>query len=350
MKTFVAAFVATSAATVASLGLGGATAHGARTQRLVGTIAFLRDPGHPGGNESLLYVIHPDGSGLKRVTPPATPVLRYAWSPNGQLIAYIDERRQSLWLIRRDGTQLRRLLAGSRLASEGLSWSPDGTKIAITSRGPYAQYRTGRCSGQRIYVVTIHRSQPRLLRGTSACGNPAWSPGGNQIAYSGGGDGIWVIRPDGSGRRRVSPRGWIWVGWSADGRQLAFGVTAGEDFYGGPAAVDANGRHYHLVTTNGYTEYPAEWSPQGRRILYGRTQHRGIYAIGANGQHDVRLTSDWPEENLLPKLAWAPDGRSIVYARHTGHGDLYVLGADGHGKVQLTNSPHGDFAPSWVAH
>ena len=58
---------------------------------------------------------------------------------------------------------------------------------------------------------------------------------------------------------------------------------------------------------------------------------------------------DSPPMTEWPALAWAPDGMWIVYASATGNGDLYVVGADGDGRVQLTSSPDGDFAPSWIA-
>jgi len=69
--------------------------------------------------------------------------------------------------------------------------------------------------------------------------------------------------------------------------------------------------------------------------------------IGSNGRNDDRVTSDSPGESLAPKLAWSPDGRSIVYAASTG--GLYELGVNGRGKVQLTSPGHGDLAPSWAA-
>ena len=47
-------------------------------------------------------------------------------------------------------------------------------------------------------------------------------------------------------------------------------------------------------------------------------------------------------------LSWAPDGHSIAYQTdRTGNGDIYVIGADGHNKVQLTRSPDIDLVPSW---
>jgi Tol biopolymer transport system component len=42
------------------------------------------------------------------------------------------------------------------------------------------------------------------------------------------------------------------------------------------------------------------------------------------------------------------DGRSTAYETdRTGNGDIYLTGADGHNKVQLTSSAASDTEPSW---
>jgi Tol biopolymer transport system component len=252
--------------------------------------------------------------------------------------------------VRPDGTGLRRPLRGSKLASMGLSWSPDGKKIAITSPGPFAKAKTA--DDCLVYVVPIHGSHQWKLRETSgSCDDPAWSPRGNEIAYDS--DGIWVIHPDGSGDRQVSPHGWGSSGpsWSSDGTQLVFNVSRNElygpDGYRYFAVVNSNGTHYHVVTNQAYNEYGEVWAPHGRRILYGHA-NGGIYVIGSNRQNNHRVTTDSPGQSLAPKLAWSPDAGSIVYAASTG--GLHEIGADGRGKVQLTSPGSGDYGPSWVAH
>jgi Tol biopolymer transport system component len=329
----------------------GAVAAQTGATRYTGTIAFVRD-----GEGDALYVIHADGSGLRRITPPG--VSGYKWSPNGRLIAYIGGPRGSLWLVRPDGTGLRRLLRGSDLASMGLSWSPDGKKIAITSPGPFAKEKTA--YGCVVHVVPIHGSHQWKLRDTSgaSCDNPAWSPRGDEIAYSGDQDSIWVIHPDGRDDRPVVEdrpivdlAGGAGAGphWSSDGRQFVFSVARGPlglDPYSGFAAVNSDGTHYHVVTRQAYTEYGEVWSPHGRRILYGHA-NGGIYVIGSNRQNNRRVTTDSPGQSEAAKLAWSPDSRSIVYA--PTQGGLYEVGINGRGEVQLTSPGHGDLDPSWVA-
>ena len=342
----------TAACSLTAIGTGVATAgRAARSapKPYTGTIAFVRD-----GQGDSLNVIHADGTGLRRITPLGTDVSEYKWSPNGRLIAYIDGR-DSLWLVRPDGTGLRRLLSSSKLASTGLSWSPSGEKIAITSPGPFAKVKTTDCVGLTIYVVSIDGSHVRKLRDTDAsCDAPAWSPRGDEIAYgmqTGLSGSIWVIHPDGSGDRQVSRSG-AGPQWSSDGRQLAFNVAIPSRIgttcvYCAFAVVNATGRNFHIVTKQAYTEYGEVWSPHGRQILYGRANSGGIGVIGSNGRNGRQVTTDSPEESVAPKLAWSPDGGSIVYAASTG--GLYEVGVNGRDRIQLTSSSGGDLAPSWVA-
>ena len=130
-----------SAAVVLSTG---SAASQATPSKREGMIAFIRLVDGPvyGGR---LFVVRPDGGELRQLTPQGTTVQSYAWSPDGTLIAYIDQRL-SLWLVRRDGTGRRMLLPSSRLSSFGLSWSPDGKSIAIVSPGPNANPARAACS------------------------------------------------------------------------------------------------------------------------------------------------------------------------------------------------------------
>jgi Tol biopolymer transport system component len=358
------AVILTAAALLLRLPAGVSAARSA-AQGTAGNVAFLS-----GGFDGSLRVVNAvgqDPSGGLQESPPGTAVWAYAWSPKcnndakrvgkGWLvlskcwIAYIAASDGSLWLTGFGGSGSRLLLAGSRLASTAISWSPNGREIAITSPGRYTKRSLPSCGKQRIYLVPIDGSNPRELRlAASACDGIAWSPRGDEIAYGGPG-GVFVIHPDGSGRLRLSTKGWGWLGWSADGTQLAFAVALRTDplsgLYAGIAVVNADGSDFHIVTKNADNEYPAVWSPKGHRLLYGRANSGGIYVIDANGRNDRRVTTDSPLGSEEPELAWSPDGDWIVYGDRQG--GLYEVGINGHGKTQLTSPSNRDGDPSWIS-
>ena len=70
--------------------------------------------------------------------------------------------------------------------------------------------------------------------------------------------------------------------------------------------------------------------------------------IDSDGRNNHRVTRDSPPQADWGALAWSPDGGSIVYGTdRTGNSDLYVVGADGRDRTQLTNTADSDIAPSW---
>ena len=333
----------------------GSAASDAAASKRAGTIAFIRLVNGPdfGGR---LFVVRPDGGGLRRLTPQGTTVYMYAWSPDGRLIAYIDQRL-SLWLVRPDGTGRRLLLPTSQLSSFGLSWSPDGKDIAIVSPGANGDLRHVACSRLALYVVPVGGSTPKLVsapRRGIGCGI-AWSPRGGEIAYGDGGEVLGVISIKGGRPRLLLTSGGVGAPqWSPDGTKLAAPTILhrGEvtDRYRRITVVDADGSDSHVVTDHAYTEYPFAWAPDSRHILYGRQDRDGIYVIGTEGRNNRRVTRDAPPQAGWGALAWSPTGGSIVYtAGGTENTDLYVIGVDGRAKSQLTSTPDIDINPSWIA-
>jgi TolB protein len=162
-----------------------------------------------------LFVMRPDGTRARSVT---TVEGEYpAWSPDGRQIAFMSAQpgargsnpNYDVVVVNRDGTGARRLTDWP--GEDGWpAWSPDGRSIAFTSTHGGAGG-----AGFRLYVMAADGSGKRLLtRGVSGA-FPVWSPDGQMIMFSGsrGGDGdhdhLWVVRPDGSGLRKLPIVGWL---------------------------------------------------------------------------------------------------------------------------------------------
>src|SRR5215831_8638862 len=130
--------------------------------------------------------------------------------------------------------------------------------------------------------------------------------------------GIYVIRPDGSGERRVyralADDAPLDPSWSPDGRWLAFVPGAPPR---GVWVMRQDGTSRHRVTPgNGDALFPS-WSPGGRWIAYSdlsgtQSELHDIYVVRATGSSPRRLTTARADE-LHP--AWSPNGRVIVYER-----------------------------------
>jgi TolB protein len=101
-----------------------------------------------------------------------------------------------------DGTGSTTLTEGAP-DDEEPAWSPDGSLLAFIRDG-------------NVYVIGSDGSNPRpLTTGSGRYATPSWSPDGSEIAFvDEEGEGVFVIRPDGTGLRQVPVGGPVLSGVS----------------------------------------------------------------------------------------------------------------------------------------
>lgn len=213
-----------------------------------------------------IALVGPDG---RRAPVEVTRGPDYApsWSPDSTWIAF---RRgplpaSELWIVRPDGTGLRKLLGG--LHEHTLpAWSPDSREIAVAASSS---------AGIDIHIVDVATGAVRRVAPTPSHDlAPSWSRDGSTIAFQSGSDEapeIHVVQRDGSNRRR-----WI------TGRDPAF-------------ARDEDALAY--VRADGIW---AETGPMGPTRL--------------NPRRDVLGRIDWrPASGELPHFAFSAGGRCPRY-------------------------------------
>jgi len=135
-------------------------------------IAYLGDLDQNGG-AGATYVVHPDGSGLRRI---ATAVGLYgppSFAPSGTLLAYGCAAGLCLTEL---GTPQRRLLS----RAQGSLWSLDGHKIALIQGSNGVNHSV-------LAVVDVATSRTRRLTTSDTNGTTdtplAWSPDSSKLAF-----------------------------------------------------------------------------------------------------------------------------------------------------------------------
>jgi Tol biopolymer transport system component len=297
---------ASAAAAAALLIVGGASARGLTTNN--GRIGYLRPLG---GNETpygRLFVVNPDGSGGADITPPGyTDVRSFAWSPDGRRVAFSaiqeGDHDPELFVVNAGGGTVRRL-TDNYLPDFQPSWSPDGRSIAFTS------IRTGL---SQIYRMRADGSgQRRLTHAFGNCDTPAWSARGNLIAFhcAMANEKVSVMRPDGTHIRTLLNRAdtiETRPAWSPNGRLIAFGRgTRGPSWQGlGVWTVRPDGRGLRRVTSAG--GQPA-FSPDGRWLafVWERGGNQELYKVRASGGAAVQLTRTYGIPESTPGWQRAP--------------------------------------------
>ncbi|WP_231476518.1 LpqB family beta-propeller domain-containing protein [Methanoculleus sp. MH98A] len=247
-------------------------------------------------------------------------------------------------------------------------WSPDGARIAfVSSDGVHAGIRVIERDGQNPVPVTDDRSWNLFTE------FDPWSPDGKKLLFlSDGGRGLdlWTMNPDGTGRVRLTEGGRIvpipglsgyGADWSADGKRIVYTSCLFDD-----AAIqevnlsairteadiwimDADGGNKKQLTSGGDARLPL-WQPQGDRIAYlaDRSGNREIWAMQSDGAGETQVTFS---EGSVSGYSWSPDGTRIAYVVASPPGtlpefSLRIINSDGSGSEQLTTGNR-DRSPIW---
>lgn len=185
-------------------------------------------------------------------------------------------------------------------------------------------------------VLALLQAQPVVAgfpgsNGWIALNEPGAAPG--EVNFD-------VIRPDGSGRRRVAVNT-SGARWAADGRRMVAmtRVAARTDVI----TMRDDGTDRRTIAQNAIV--PAI-SPDGNRVVYYSFADFRIHVVNADGSGDRAL-------GFGQAPSWSPDGTKIAYEASTGNTvetinwDIWVMNADGTAATRITTHPGRDLGPNW---
>jgi TolB protein len=182
-------------------------------------------------------------------------------------------------------------------------------------------------------------------------GQAAPSPDGLQIVFVSTRDGVppslYVMTADATDVRKLAERAGE-PSWSPDGDWIAFRVTKDGPF--GQFArifvigVDGVGLRQVSDDTPHYTsDDNPSWSPDGTRILFTRSGE--LFTVAPDGS---ALTQVGACPGPCDEPRWSPDGTEIAFSMSFGGSiDIHRMNADGSSVFRVTTDPAQENYPTW---
>ena len=280
-----------------------------------------------------------------------------SFSPDGRYIAFLSERNRlsvEAYIAEAETGRITATLTKTAvdphfqslqfLASAG-AWRPDATQLA------YAAVRKG-----RPVLAIVSASNGDVIReipfpDLGEIYQPAWSPDGRQIAFTGHVGGLtdlFVVDLESGARRRLTqdPFADLQPAWSPDGTRLTF-VT--DRFTSDLSALAFGDYRLASIDVAGGTPQPLTLNLEGDQTNPTWSDTGWLYFLStSNGTSDIyRLTPKGAVERvtrtttgvtgitpLSPALSVEPSGGRVAFSVFRDGGfEIHVVAADGAGDV-----------------
>ena len=270
-------------------------------------IAFVTGPGN--GLPGQLHLLEVDRKSVRPVSTTDAFYTETAWSFDGAWISFLEwkpDNSSGLSIIRPDGTNERSLSDDLDYVASP-EWSPTEEEIAFS--GSDQDGRSG------VYLATPSEPAPRLF--VEGATDPTWSPDGEQITYTLGGD-LFARPRDGGAERSLTDedlRDDRAPDWSPEDDWIVFTGTRVQVLCGGfPYPAEANvigtpGDDVLLGTSNA-------------DVIAGRGGNDTINGLEGN---DIMCGDDGDD------LVDGGPGDDLVYGNRGADG---VLGGSGNDEVE----------------
>jgi Tol biopolymer transport system component len=274
-----------------------------------------------------VYTVDPDGTDEHLVADNSEVG---SWSPEGTRITLFGELGELLFNVD-DGSSVNLGLPGDLYPDLLLFcgvWSPNGTRLACEGFGQTDPSLNG--------VYTLRSSDGGDLQRVTYDPNgddaPSdYSPNGKRLVITRAKETTYeldTVKLDGSGMKRITPEGMEFNfgngNWSPQGNQIVFSAhVPNGDYHSSVWVVHFDGTGLRQLPIAGpcggpfadpstYGCFNPVWSPDGRKIAFGRNQddgQRDLYTVNADGSSLFQVTNtpdiwefngDWGTHPLTP--------------------------------------------------
>jgi TolB protein len=352
-----------------------------------------------------VYLIHPDGNGLRRVSEHGGFCGSPKWTPDSKSVVAYCMSAQDTWTYRfgdEDGDDrlvkidvssgkmtpvpagpgvklLPAVLPSGEIAYLRLDKSVQGIFYGMDTPGPKGDdLRTPSWSpdGREVVYSRFSYKHPSLLVKQwsrnkefeiySTGWLPAYDPSGEHFAttkpVSDGRTSLFIVDEGKPEKTILTRKGLILApSWSPDGNQIVVGVGEFSSFLdsavgaekpvdpangGGQVAIlNADGSGFHIVTSGPNNNAFAWFAPDGRDIVYRTEGPEGEgLRIMDLGDHSVKtLTTGYDNFPV-----WSPRGDLIAFMRRIdGFFQILTIHPDGTGLNQLTHTKGNEAHIAW---
>ncbi|HKO14718.1 MAG TPA: S9 family peptidase [Gemmatimonadaceae bacterium] len=322
---------------------------------------------------SHIWLVPTSGGAPRQLTFGERGETQPAWSPDGRQLAFLAARgggggaadeqpRNQVWILPLDGGEAWELTSAHDGVT-GLSWSPDGTRIAYlttdtlprgdearTKRKDDPQVFEGDFHLSHLWVVDVATKHAReVAHGAFTIrGAPSWSPDGQRIAFSTA--PTPMIRDDrsdayvatlaGGPLERISTTPDVSTApvWSPDGATIAFTVLPNAHHAHADSIADRALGNEHIVLYDvaarrardvydpaaDVSAAQLQWTPDGKRLLFvtGDRAFQSVYAYDVAAHRLDKIF----DRQLVRGLSLSRDGRVVAFSMETPDApyDLYA--------------------------